>query len=273
MRIRRSEGIIERYGVTLSPGLPAENKIIETLLACPKGRRQQWLRKLLTLGIQNRQISLPIIDNWSPPQGDPVPNKLLSIGLDRRAPEDLAILTWIETLPLVRRSQALRSLLVIGIYIGSVPNGGAVIVARVPDHKTIDLQDQSEIEILRASAGVAKPTLSVKTQDDQIKIRSGKQENADILAIPTQKVRDNPLEVVELDGGAGQSERDGKDLENPPISADNEVDELPATETVISGLQEPIALDIDLSEFDGDAPEPPKIEIGQGLAAMRGLFS
>lgn len=264
MRVRKSEGVIERYGVTLSPGLPAESKIIEALLDCPKGRRQQWLRKLLMLGIQNRQISLPIIDNWTLPQGDPVPNKLLSIGLDRRAPEDLVILSWVETLPLVRRSQALRSLLVIGIYVASMPVQAIGITPLLTEaEKKTPASCKEEVV-----ADLKSPTGRL---DCQLKSLVENEGNAPILALRTQKFMDNPPKVVVLDASKKRSELSEHKTKNVQTFSDNEVDELPSTETVISGLQYPIPLDIDLSEFDGEAPElPKKLE---GLAAMRGLFN
>lgn len=259
--------------MTLSPGMPAEEKVIASLMVCLKGRRQQWLRKLLTLGMLNKNVIFQEIAQKEPLGNFQKSNKLLSIGLDRRAPEDMAILHEIELLPIVRRSQALRAMLVTGILSLQNENIAKTHGISAPNNFSHALEDEKQKtqHLEKSDTESAEPR---KNKVKKQKTGSIKSEKKDFSTELSEKIRDNPSAAAALEKKSAGPNFDAENESSSKKEWVEDVDALHATETVIFDQQEnPVVLDLDLSDAIFLEKKKPVDGKEQKLVKMRGLFS
>lgn len=279
MKIRQSQRQVERYGVSLSSSVAVEAKILAGAMLTPRGRRQQSIRNLLILGIQNQHQPLQTIQSNEPPViGSKVgTSTVLMIHLNRRVPEDCSILRLIDALPMIRRTQTIRMWLSIGVGLTNDVSVEASVYEETPTSFSASVQMNvfETSKVLLTPLPPGKPEKEIKAS----KNASGKPQTEASLPFEGQKIEDNSWKEIVLDLDLGETfcfDAINVGVTEIDLPMDNdEVERIPATETVVSGdilSNELLPLDSDPSEIKNIEPESlPKSKNPQ-LVSMRGLF-
>lgn len=147
----------ETYRITFHGAVASEQAFIQAWDAQPHGRRLAWARNNLNMGlIVHSHGELKVFDTEASSNATGV--RTIDLSLSRHAPEELAIIQLFERLPMRRRTEKLRELLLAGRSLlqnlplilstlqNSAPNPVAVdeVPETVPATQTIDPPQRPE---------------------------------------------------------------------------------------------------------------------------------